>query len=71
MKSTRLLAPVAVALLALFTASCATKKYVQTKVVAPLEAKITGVNKKADDNATQITEVDRKAGWNFRGFHQG
>jgi len=61
MKSTRLLAPVAVALLALFTASCATKKYVQTKVVAPLEAKITGVNKKADDNATQITEVDRKA----------
>ena len=44
-----------------FESGCATKKYVQTKVIQPLEAKISGVDKKTDENSTQITEVDRKA----------
>ncbi len=61
LKSTRASAFVAVGLVALFTASCATKKYVQTKVLQPLEAKISGVDKKTEENSTQITEVDRKA----------
>ena len=61
LKSTRASAFLAVGLAALFSASCATKKYVQTKVVRPLEAKISGVDKKTDENSTQITEVDRKA----------
>jgi len=61
MKSTRASAFLAVSLVALFSAGCATKKYVQTKVIQPLEAKISGVDKKTDANSTQITEVDRKA----------
>ena len=61
LKSTRASAFLAVGLVALFTASCATKKYVQTKVLQPLEAKISGVDKKTEENSTQITEVDRKA----------
>ena len=51
----------AVTLLVFFLPACATKKYVQTKVFEPLEAKITGVDKKADANATKITDVDQKA----------
>ena len=61
LKSTRASAFLAVGLVALFSASCATKKYVQTKVLQPLEAKISGVDKKTEENSTQITEVDRKA----------
>ena len=61
LKSPRVISVLAVGLVALFTASCATKKYVQTKVLQPLEAKISGVDKKTDENSTQITEVDRKA----------
>src|SRR5256885_13414146 len=61
LKSTRASAFLAVGLAALFSASCATKKYVQTKVIQPLEAKISGEDKKTDENSTQITEVDRKA----------
>jgi len=51
----------AVILLTFLAPGCATKKWVQTKVMQPLETKITGVNKKADENATKITEVDQKA----------
>src|SRR5437762_5853461 len=61
LRSPRASSVLAVGLVALFTASCATKKYVQTKVIQPLEAKISGVDKKTDENSTQITEVDRKA----------
>jgi len=46
-------------LLVLLTAGCATKKYVQTNV-ANLEAKISGVDKKTDENATRITDLDHK-----------
>lgn len=51
----------AVSLLILLAPGCATKKWVQAKVVQPLETKISGVDKKSDENATKITEVDRKA----------
>ena len=46
-------------LLILLTPGCATKKYVQANV-ANLEAKISGVDKKTDENATRITDLDRK-----------
>jgi len=50
-------------LLALLTAGCATKKYVQENV-ANLETKINGVDKKVDtktgENSTRITDLDRK-----------
>lgn len=50
--------------LAMLSAGCATKKYVQNEVVTPLEAKIGGVDKKVDqksaENAQQITDLDRK-----------
>jgi outer membrane protein OmpA-like peptidoglycan-associated protein len=49
----------AAALLILLTAGCATKKYVQENV-SNLEAKISGVDKKTDDNATRITDLDHK-----------
>lgn len=52
-------------LLALFTLGCATKKWVQTQVVPPLETKIGGVDKKVDqtkqDTDNRISEVDRNA----------
>ncbi len=51
----------AVVLLTFLAPGCATKKWVQTKVVQPLETKITGVDKKADENSTRITEVDKHA----------
>ena len=50
---------VTMSLLVLLTAGCATKKYVQTNV-ANLEAKISGVDKKTDENATRITDLDHK-----------
>jgi OmpA-OmpF porin, OOP family len=46
-------------LLILLTSGCATKKYVQENV-SNLEAKISGVDKKADENTTRITDLDRK-----------
>jgi OmpA-OmpF porin, OOP family len=46
-------------LLVLLTAGCATKKYVQANVT-DLEAKISAVDKKADENTTRITDLDRK-----------
>jgi OmpA-OmpF porin, OOP family len=46
-------------LLILLNAGCATKKYVQANV-ANLETKINGVDKKTDENATRITDLDRK-----------
>jgi outer membrane protein OmpA-like peptidoglycan-associated protein len=46
-------------LLILLTSGCATKKYVQENV-SNLEAKISGVDKKTDENATRITDLDRK-----------
>ena len=46
-------------LLILLTTGCATKKYVQANV-SNLETKISGVDKKTDDNATRITDLDRK-----------
>lgn len=60
-KRTRAVALGAAILMALFLPACATKKYVQTKIYDPLEARIKGVDKKTDANATQITEVDQKA----------
>lgn len=57
----RLTALGAVILLVFLAPGCATKKYVQTKVFQPLEAKITGVDKKTDANAQKITDVDQKA----------
>ena len=51
----------AAALIALFLPACATKKYIRTQVVPPIEDKISKVDKKTDANATQITEVDQKA----------
>ncbi|HEV2494170.1 MAG TPA: OmpA family protein [Terriglobia bacterium] len=59
--SERLTALGAVILLVFLAPGCATKKYVQTKVFQPLEAKITGVDKKTDANAQRITDVDQKA----------
>ena len=52
-------AMVTMSLLVFFTAGCATKKYVQTNV-ANLEAKIGAVDKKTDENATRITDLDHK-----------
>ena len=46
-------------LLILLNAGCATKKYVQANV-ANLEAKISAVDKKTDENATRITDLDHK-----------
>src|SRR5271167_5186474 len=46
-------------LLILLNAGCATKKYVQANV-ANLETKINGVDKKTDENATRITDLDHK-----------
>lgn len=50
-------------LLVLLTAACATKKFVRQNV-SDLEAKIGGVDKKVDEktseNATRITDLDRK-----------
>lgn len=50
--------------LTMMTSGCATKKYVQTRVIEPLEAKIGNVDKKVDDktaeNAGRITDLDRK-----------
>src|SRR5438094_7076376 len=40
----------AVAVLVFFTASCATKKWVQTKIAEPMEAKVGKVDKKVDTN---------------------
>lgn len=59
-KNTKISTFLGAALLALFATSCATKKYVQTRVLQPLEAKITGVDKKTDENSTRITDLDRK-----------
>jgi OmpA-OmpF porin, OOP family len=46
-------------LLILLNAGCATKKYVQANV-ANLETKINGVDKKTNENATRITDLDHK-----------
>jgi OOP family OmpA-OmpF porin len=46
-------------LLILLNAGCATKKYVQANV-ANLETKISAVDKKTDENATRITDLDHK-----------
>jgi len=55
----------AVAVLVLFTGGCATKKWVQTKVVQPMETKVGGVDKKVDQNKQEadnrISEVDQNA----------
>jgi OmpA-OmpF porin, OOP family len=55
----------AMAVLVFFTTSCATKKWVQTKVVEPMETKVGGVNKKVDTNKQEtdnrISEVDQNA----------
>src|SRR5690348_12005955 len=59
-KNTKISTFLGAALLALFATGCATKKYVQTRVLQPLEAKITGVDKKTDENSTRITDLDRK-----------
>ncbi len=61
----RVTALLAVAILtSLVSSGCATKKYVQTKVVQPLEAKLGAVDKKVDEktaeNASRITDLDRK-----------
>ena len=60
LKSTRASAFLAVGLVALFTASCATKKYVQTKVLQPLEAKISGVDKKTEENSPKLIARPRR-----------
>ena len=57
MKSTRLLAPVAVALLALFTASCATKKYVRNEA-APVINKTNELDDLTAKNTRDIRDVD-------------
>src|SRR5437870_3539519 len=48
-----------------FTAGCATKKWVQTEVVQPMETKVGGVDKKVDQNKketdSRISEVDQNA----------
>jgi len=46
----------AVILLSVLAPGCATKKWVQTKVMQPLETKITGVDKKTDENSTKIKD---------------
>jgi len=63
MRSRGLAAPAvaAVFILTLFSAGCATKKWVQTKVVQPMDAKIHGVDQKTDQNAQQIKDVDQKS----------
>lgn len=48
-------------LLILLSTGCATKKWVQTKVVEPMDARIHGVDKKTDQNAQQIKDVDQKS----------
>jgi len=54
-----------IALMVLGTAGCATKKWVQTQEIQPLEAKIQGVDKKVDTKTTEldsrITDVDHRA----------
>ncbi len=48
-------------LLVLFSTGCATKKWIQTKVVQPMDAKIHGVDQKSDQNAQQIKDVDQRS----------
>lgn len=48
-------------LLILLSTGCATKKWVQTKVVEPMDARIHGVDKKTDQNAQQIKDTDQRA----------
>ncbi len=48
-------------LLVLFSMGCATKKWIQTKVVEPMDAKIHGVDQKSDQNAQQIKDVDQRS----------
>lgn len=57
----RVLALGATALLVVLGPACATKKWVQTQVVPPLDTKIQSVDKKTDANGQRITDVDQKA----------
>ncbi|HLW79276.1 MAG TPA: OmpA family protein [Terriglobia bacterium] len=57
----RVLALGVTALLVVLGPACATKKWVQTQVVPPLDTKIQGVDKKTDANGQRITDVDQKA----------
>ena len=54
-----------VAVLVFFTMGCATKKWVQTKVMPPMETKVSNVDKKVDKNKqetdSRISEVDQNA----------
>ncbi len=64
--SRRLLVLASALLLVLGTAGClATRKYVQTQAVAPLDTRIQGVDKKIDTKTSEldsrITDVDHKA----------
>jgi len=53
------------ALAVFLTAGCATKKWVQTEVVQPMETKVGGVDKKVDQNKketdSRVSEVDQNA----------
>jgi OOP family OmpA-OmpF porin len=63
-KGTRLAIVGTLVLLLLGTVGCATKKWVQTSAIEPLEAKIKGVDTKVDQKSseldTKITDLDRK-----------
>jgi len=64
-KRSREVALGSLAVIVFFTVGCATKKWVQTEVVQPMETKVGGVDKKVDQNKkdtdSRVSEVDQNA----------